>query len=138
MTDIIRRSTTSSPAKSLASNLQLTIVLLKLARAGLMPTDVGWMSPDTKKVCKDMKAAEVIGPVEREDRINARNGLRRAVKGSFMTSSRLMCILECVKHDPKLTLYIPDFSLQFLKACHEVDILSIMTMTYRIRHICPS
>jgi len=32
------------------------------------------MSPQTKKLCKDARAAEVIGPVDRGDLIIAKNG----------------------------------------------------------------
>jgi len=87
MTETIRSRTTSSPDESLASNLQFDTVLLIAVIASPRSSEAGCIIPDTKKVCSDIRAAEVIGPVEREERINARKGARTVGSESSLLSA---------------------------------------------------
>jgi len=89
MTLIIFSRTTSSPEESLVSNLQCETVLLRSTRACSRPIEVGAMSPQMKKVWRADNAADVIGPVERGDRIIAKNGARITGSAIVVMSSRM-------------------------------------------------
>jgi hypothetical protein len=87
MTVIILSSTTSSPDVSLASNLQCDTVLLRSASATSAESAVGEMSPHANKLCNEDNAADVMGPVDRGERIMAKNGANSSVSGIAETSS---------------------------------------------------
>ena len=82
MTVMILRRTTSSPDESLASNLQLERALLNSARE--LPSEMAswWKSLHRKKLCRAVRAAEVIGPVDSGERMIARNGERSVPIGN--------------------------------------------------------
>lgn len=78
---MIRYKTTSSPEASLASNLQCDTVLLSSASAASSSFLFSCTKPVVKNVWMDDKAAEVIGPVDRGDRIMAKNGANKVERG---------------------------------------------------------
>lgn len=84
---MILSSVTSSPDESLASNLQRETVLLRSLSAGSRANASGVNRPHWKKVCSDVSAAEVMGPVESGERMIAKKGPRRAVSGIVCRSA---------------------------------------------------
>lgn len=81
------------------------------------------MIPHRKKLWRDESAADVIGPVEKGERIIAKNGERRVVRGKVaMSKASRVTTLQLL--DMSLaavnthTLHIPQFSLQLLKSKH--------------------
>lgn len=86
MTVMILSMTASSPDESLASNLQFEMVELSSASAESRSTVEGDMRPQTKKLCNAERDADVIGPVDRGDRMMAKNGARMVLRDSFPTS----------------------------------------------------
>lgn len=87
MTVMILSSVTSSPDESLASNLQRETVLLRSLSAGSRAKASGWSRPHWKKVCSDVSAADVMGPVESGERMIAKKGPRRVVTGIVCRSA---------------------------------------------------
>jgi hypothetical protein len=86
MTVMIFSKTTSSPEESLVSNLQCDTVLLSSIRAGSSDGAFKEMRPQTKKLCRDERAAEDMGPVDNGDRIMEKKGDRRVVNGKCVIS----------------------------------------------------
>jgi hypothetical protein len=86
MTVMIRSRTTSSPEESLASNLQCDTVLLNSVNAASRDTELEDIRLQTKKLCRDERAADVMGPVDKGDRMIAKNGAKRVGKGTFSMS----------------------------------------------------
>jgi hypothetical protein len=86
MTVSIRSSTTSSPEESLASNLQWETEELTAARATSTDGSFFKKNPQEKNECRAERAAEVMGPVERGDRMTARKGERISVRDMDETS----------------------------------------------------
>lgn len=89
MTVIILRRTTSSPEESLGSNLQWDTVLLSSASATSAEGASGEIKPHANKLCKDVKATEVMGPVDNGDRIMAKKGVRRSKRGMADMSGKI-------------------------------------------------
>ena len=79
---MILSSVTSSPDESLASNLHLDTVLLSSLRQASREIAPGRIRSHWKKLCNDERAAEVIGPVDNGDRIMAKKGPIRVVRGN--------------------------------------------------------
>lgn len=88
ITVMIFSRTTSSPEESLASNLQLDRELLSSASAAWSETDVGLNRPHRKKLWRAVNAVEVMGPVDKDERMIARKGERRVLRGNECTSAR--------------------------------------------------
>jgi hypothetical protein len=84
---MIRSSTTSSPEESLASNLQCDTVLLSSTKAVSRERDWEDMRPHTKKLCKEASAADVMGPVDKGDRMMAKKGASKVVNGTVIISN---------------------------------------------------
>lgn len=70
----ILRRTTSSPEESLGSNLHRAAVVLSSLRARSRVFDFAEIIPHTKKLWRAVRAADVIGPVDKEERIISKNG----------------------------------------------------------------
>lgn len=81
MTAMIFSNTTSSPDESLVSNLHREIALLSSDNAAVKESASELISPQTKKLCRDVRAVEVIGPVDKGDRMMAQKGERRVGSG---------------------------------------------------------
>lgn len=92
MTAIILSSTTSSPDESLVSNLHREIALLSSESAAVRESAPGPMRPQTKRLCKDVRAVEVIGPVDNGDRMIAQNGERTVGRGRLVTANKICSI----------------------------------------------
>ena len=88
MTVSIRSNTTSSPEESLASNLQWEMAELTAARA--TSTDESFLKkkPQAKNVCRAERAAEVMGPVDRDERMMERKGASTSVRDTDDISIR--------------------------------------------------
>ena len=86
MIAMILNRTTSSPDESLGSNLQWEMVALSSARAFSTDGESNVIKPDKKIECSEDSATEVIGPVERGERMIAKKGERREVKGMLRIS----------------------------------------------------
>lgn len=86
MTVMILSKTTSSPDESLASNLQCDTVLLNSVSTTSRDTESEDIRPQTKKLCRDERAVDVIGPVDKGDRIIAKKGAKRVGSGKFSMS----------------------------------------------------
>lgn len=80
MTVNIRSSTTSSPEESLASNLQCEMAELTVARATSTDGSFFRKRPQVKKECRAERAADVMGPVDRGERMIERKGARISVR----------------------------------------------------------
>jgi hypothetical protein len=107
---MILSKTTSSPDESLASNLQCDTVLLNSVSATSKDTEVGDIRPQTKKQCNDEIAADVMGPVDKGDRIIAKNGAKRVGNGKLSTS--IHCNVNVnVEGRLKSTCHTPSTSL---------------------------
>src|SRR6266478_349917 len=74
MTVSIRSNTTSSPEESLASNLQWETDELTAARATSTDGSLFKKRPQEKKECRADRAADVIGPVDKGERMMERKG----------------------------------------------------------------
>ena len=77
----MRSSTTSSPAESLGSNLQWATVWLRLDRAGRISVEEVSIIPEIKNVYNELRAVEVIGPVDNGDRMRSKKGSSTSVSG---------------------------------------------------------
>lgn len=88
---MILSRTTSSPEESLASNLQWDTVLLNSVRAWSREGECAVMRPQTKKLCSADSAVDVIGPVDKGDRMIAKKGDNKVGSGRLSTS------LDCTK-----------------------------------------
>lgn len=86
MIAMIFKRTTSSPDESLGSNLQWEIVALSSARAFSTDGESSVIKPDKNMECNEDNAAEVIGPVDSGERMIAKKGERREVKGMVWMS----------------------------------------------------
>lgn len=85
----ILRVTTSSDETSLASNLHRATAPLNSLRAVFSSTEERDIKPASKKDDIEFKATEVIGPVERGERISARNGSNISSNGSCSIAERM-------------------------------------------------
>ena len=61
-------------------------MLLSSVRAASNDTELIEMRPQTKKLCRAESAADVMGPVERGERMMAKKGARRSGKGTVSIS----------------------------------------------------
>ena len=86
MITMILDRTTSSPDESLGSNLQWEMVALSSARAFSTDGESNVIKPDKNIECNEDNAAEVIGPVDSGERMIAKKGERREVKGMLRMS----------------------------------------------------
>ena len=62
-------------------------MLLKSIRACSRFGEPGRIRPQTKMPCKDESAVEVIGPVDRGERMMAKKGARRIVRSTSLMSA---------------------------------------------------
>lgn len=109
---MILNKTTSSPELSLASNLHREAVLLSSERACPRPIELGLIRSHRKKLCRDDRAADVIGPVDSGDRIIAKKGARSVVSGKDRMSitsreflSNLQTCTNVAYHQPPLRVF---------------------------------
>jgi hypothetical protein len=79
--------TTSSPAESDASNLQLETIEDRSASAGSSSDEEEVIRPAVKNVCKAESEADVISPVESGERMMAKKGANIWVRGSGLRST---------------------------------------------------
>lgn len=91
---MILNKTTSSPEESLASNLQCETVLLNSVSAGSNDIEFADIRPQAKKLCRDESAVDVIGPVDKGDRIIAKKGAKRVGSG------RISMSIQCAQSVP--------------------------------------
>lgn len=85
---MILSSTTSSPDESLVSNLHREMALLSSDRAAVRESASGPMRPQTKKLCRDVRAVEVMGPVDNGERMMAQKGESTVGRGRLVTAVR--------------------------------------------------
>jgi hypothetical protein len=82
ITVMIFKRTTSSPEESLASNLQCETVLLSSTSVGSKDSEVADIRLQTKKLWRAESAADVMGPLDRGERIRAKKGPISPGRGS--------------------------------------------------------
>lgn len=92
ITAMIFNRTTSSPEESLASNLQLDSALLSSESPAWSEIAVGQKRPHRKKLWRDVSAVEVMGPVDKDERMMARNGERSVLRGNERASTRVVTL----------------------------------------------
>ena len=68
------------------------------------------IKPDRNMECNEDNAVEVIGPVDNGERMIAKNGERREVKGMFRISKRWLEKLSSGKYHVPVTVFISRFS----------------------------
>lgn len=107
MTAIILSSTTSSPDESLVSNLHREMALLSSDRAAVRESASGPMRPQTKKLCRDVRAVEVIGPVDNGERMMAQKGERTVGRGRLGTASMQLLSTYAFSHEDAANLPRP-------------------------------
>ena len=80
------------------------------------------MRPHWKKLWSALRAAEVIGPVDNGDRMIAKKGPRRVVKGSDRISSVIISDVSSIPQDYTSwrTFYVLDQTAELLKPPHEL------------------
>lgn len=76
-----------------------------------------------KNVCKDERTTDAIGPVEKEDRIRAMNGVNSVVIESSSTSRYRLCEHSRPEEQMKWlqTVDVGKVTLQYLKGGHQVS-----------------
>jgi hypothetical protein len=122
MTVSIRSNTTSSPEESLASNLQWETEELTATRATSTDVSLFKKRPQEKKECRAERAADVMGPVDRGERMMERKGAIISVRDMDETSKGQTKILPrpCVSE----TLHTPCALLRDLFNSSKPDIRS--------------
>lgn len=95
--------------------------------------------PQKNNECSEVNAADVIGPVESGDRMIAKNGDRRVVKGIVWISKREELTRNRTWKNEMLRAFdTPDFSFQFLKVEHQVSFRTSMLISWRVGDILSS
>jgi hypothetical protein len=134
ITAMIFNRTTSSPDESLGSNLQWETAELSSRRAISSAGDSGVIRPHENSECRDVNAADVIGPVESGERMIAKNGDKRVVKGTAWISKGEELTRNRTEKDELLrAVDTPDFSFEFLEVEHQVSFGTSMLVSRRIR-----
>ena len=85
---MILSSTTSSPDESLVSNLHREMALLSSDKAAVREVACGPMRPQTKRLCRDVRAVEVMGPVDNGERMMAQKGEITVGRGRLVTAGQ--------------------------------------------------
>lgn len=111
---------TSSPEVSLASNLHRDTVLLSSLRQASKDTEVGPRRQHWKKLCSEVKAADVIGPVERGERMIAKKGASSVVEGSNLISVKDRYHNKTRNRDDTRTFHVLHQPPEILEASHEL------------------
>ena len=127
MTVMILSKTTSSPDESLASNLQCDTVLLNSVNATSKDKEFEDMRLQTKKECREERAADVIGPVDKDERMISKKGAKRVGSGklSMSTHSSVAVNVEgTMKVDVSHTIDFPNYPFELLKTSHEISFSS--------------
>lgn len=121
MTVNILSSTTSSPEESLAWNLQCEIALLSWESTLSRPTGLADIRPQTKRLWRAERAADVMGPVDKGERIMEKKGFRITERGKERRSGKRVGMTQYQVEVP--TIDIPDCSFELLKTKHEIGFL---------------
>lgn len=135
---MIFNSTTSSPEESLGSNLQCETVLLSSRRATSRATELGEMRPQVKNLWREERAADVMGPVERGDRMIAKKGPSIVGRGTVATSKDRDEQGARRVRDQQRTFHVAHGAPELLESSHEVNLLiqatPILDVVHRRRH----
>ena len=98
-------------------------MLLNSVNAASKDGEVGDISRQTKKQCREARDADVMGPVDKGDRMIAKNGAKRTGSGKLSTSVHCGITVNVeiffrayVSH----TMYVSNRPLELLKTGHEI------------------
>lgn len=94
------------------------------------------MRPQTKKLCKADRAADVIGPVDNGERIMAKNGVKRVGNGRLAMSIHREANVNVsgngILFDVSRTIHISNDTFELLEACHKVRLPAASSRRLRV------